>query len=258
MSTLSEEVRGHVLRMGLARPEKRNAFNLSLLTALAAAYTRLEEDPSLRCGLLFAHGEHFTAGLDLAEVGPAVRTGEALFPADQVDPLQLTGRRRTKPVVVALCGYCFTIGIELALACDVRVAATGTRFRQMEVQRGIMPFGGATLRFPALIGWGDAMRWLLTGDEFGPEEAHRIGLVQEVVPFGEHVDRASWIADRIAAQAPLAVQATRRSAEQAAILGENSAIDGLMDEARALMDTEDAAEGLRSFVERRDARFQGR
>ena len=258
MSVLSEEVRGHVLHMGLARPEKRNAFNLELLRALAAAYTRLEEDPSLRCGLLYAHGDHFTAGLDLSEVGPAVRSGTALFPDDQVDPLQLTGRRRTKPVVIAVSGYCFTIGIELALACDVRVAAEGTQFRQMEVQRGIMPFGGATLRFPALIGWGDAMRWLLTGDAFGPEEAHRIGLVQEVVPAGEHVSRATWIAERIAAQAPLAVQATRRNAELAATHGEAAAQAGLMDAARALMDTEDAAEGLLSFVERREAVFRGR
>jgi enoyl-CoA hydratase/carnithine racemase len=258
VSVLTEDVRGHVLHIGLARPEKRNAFNIALLSALSEAYTRLEDDPSLRCGLLFAQGDHFTAGLDLAEVGPAVRAGKALFRDDRVDPLQLTGRHRTKPVVIAVSGYCFTIGIELALACDVRVAATGTRFRQMEVQRGIMPFGGATLRFPALIGWGDAMRWLLTGDEFGPEEALRIGLVQEVVPHGEHVEKAAWIAQRIAAQAPLAVQATRRSAAMAVADGQAAALGSLLPDARALMDTEDAAEGLQSFLERREARFKGR
>ena len=258
MSVLTTEVHGHVLHIGLNRAPKRNAFNVELLQALAAAYTRLEEDCDLRCGLLFAHGEHFTAGLDLAEVGPSVMSGEALFPPEHVDPLNLTGRRRTKPVVLAVSGYCFTIGIELALACDVRVAAEGTRFKQMEVQRGITPFGGATLRFPQLVGWGDAMRWLLTGDEFGPVEALRMGLVQEVVALGEHVPRAAWIAERIAAQAPLAVQATRRNAELGVRVGEAALLASLMDEARALMSTDDAREGMRSFVERREAKFTGR
>jgi len=257
MSVLTVEVHGHVLHMGLNRANKRNAFNLELLQALAAAYTQLEEDADLRCGLLFAHGDHFTAGLDLAEVGPAVSAGDPLFPPEHVDPINLTGRRRTKPVVAALCGYCFTIGIELALACDVRVAAEGTRFKQMEVQRGIMPFGGATLRFPKLLGWGDAMRWLLTGDEFGPEEALRIGLVQEVAPFAEHVDRAAWIAGRIAAQAPLAVQATRRSAERGVREGEAALLESMMDDARGLMTSNDAHEGMMSFIERREAKFTG-
>lgn len=254
--TLTVEAREHVLEMGLNRPAKRNAFSIEMLRVLAGAYTRLEEEDDLRCGLLFAHGDHFTAGLDLAEVGPAVQSGELLFPEAHIDPLDL-GRRRSKPVVVALSGYCFTIGIELALACDVRVAAQGTRFRQMEVQRGIMPFGGATLRFPQL-GWGNAMRWLLTGDEFGPDEALRMGLVQEVTPLGEHVDRARFIADRIAAQAPLAVQATRANSSIAIRNGPDAALEPLMDEARALMGTEDAREGMLSFVERRAAKFTGR
>ena len=103
-----------------------------------------------------AHGDHFTAGLDLAEVGPAVAAGKTLAPDDManaVDPLDLFGRRRTKPVVCAVQGICFTIGIELLLACDLAIAAEGTRFAQMEVRRGIMPFGGATLRFPAAARW---------------------------------------------------------------------------------------------------------
>jgi len=258
MSVLDVHTRGHVLHMGLNRPAKRNAFNLEVLAALAAAYTRLEDDPHLRCGLLFAHGDHFTAGLDLAEVGPAVSSGATLFPPEHVDPLNLIGRRRTKPIVAAIAGYCITIGIELALACDVRIAADSTRFRQMEVQRGIMPFGGATLRFPRLIGWGDAMRWLLTGDEFDATEAHRIGLVQEVVPAGAHVERGSALAARIAEQAPLAVRATRRNAELAVVAGEAAALEELMSAARGLMTSEDATEGLMSFVERRAARFTGR
>ena len=101
-------------------------------------------------------------------------------------------------------------------------------------------------------------RWMLTGDEFGPAEAHRIGLVQEVVPFGEHVQRAAFLAGRVASQAPLAVQATRRNAELAAMQGTEPALQAMMGEARALMATEDAAEGMMSFIERREAKFSGR
>ena len=112
-------------------------------------------------------------------------------------------------MVCAVHGYCFTIGIELLLACDVALAATSTQFAQMEVQRGIMPFGGATLRFPTIAGWGNAMRYLLTGEEFSAEEAYRIGIVQEVVEPEMLQERALELAQRVAAQAPLAVRQTR-------------------------------------------------
>ena len=122
----------------------------------------------------------------------------------------------------------------------------------------IMAFGGATLRLPRLLGWGDAMRWLLTGDEFDAAEALRMGLVQQVVPAGEQVAAGLHIAQRIAAQAPLAVQASRRNAALAEEQGEAAALAVLMEEARALMGSEDAREGMRSFVERREAVFKGR
>ena len=142
--TLTLERRGHMLLMGLNRPEKRNAFNLLMLRELATAYTEFEADAELRCAVLYAHGEHFTAGLDLAEVGPAVQRGDALFPPDAIDPLGLHARQRTKPVVMAVQGWCLTIGIELMLASDICVAAPDARFAQMEVRRGIMAFGGAS------------------------------------------------------------------------------------------------------------------
>lgn len=247
---------GHVLRIGLARPEKRNAFTTAMLGELAAAYTRLDEDPELRVGLLYAEGDHFTGGLDLAEVGPAVARGAALFEGG-VDPLGVTGRHCRKPVVAAAQGICFTIGIELMLAADVALCADDTRFAQMEVRRGIMAFGGATLRMPQ-ASWSRAMRWLLTGDEFPPDEALALGLVSEVVARAELMDRASAIAHTIASRAPLAVQATLRSARLAREAALGPARDALMAEARALFSTEDAAEGVRSFVERREGRFTGR
>jgi enoyl-CoA hydratase len=247
---------GHVLHIGLDRADKRNAFDKAMLRGLAEAYTQYEEDDTLRCAVLFPHGEHFTAGLDLAEVGPAVAAGEALFPAGSVDPLGLHGRLRSKPVVVAVRGWCLTIGIELALACDVVVAGPDARFGQIEINRGIFPFGGATLRLPRRAGWGNAMRWLLTGDLFDAAEAHRIGLVQEVTP--DPIETARQIAQTIASRAPLGVRATLASAREAEEHGEVQAAASLLQHARALMASEDAAEGMRSFLERREGRFTGR
>ena len=179
---ISVEQRGHILLIGLNRPAKRNAFDIQMLNELADAYTKLENSDELRCGVLFAHGEMFTAGLDLANVAPEVlkSNGVLKFDADSIDPLNLYSER-TKPVVVAVNGKCLTVGIELILAADVCVAAENATFAQIEIKRGIFPFGGATLRFPERSGWGNAMRWLLTGDEFDANEALRIGLVQEIV-----------------------------------------------------------------------------
>jgi enoyl-CoA hydratase/carnithine racemase len=257
-ATLTLETRGHVLLVGLNRPAKRNAFNLQMLRELSAAYTRLEDDPALRCLVLFAHGDHFTAGLDLAEVGPHVAGGGGLLVDSGVDPVDLEGRRRVKPVVMAVQGYCYTIGVELSLAADVVVASRDTRFTQFEVCRGIMAFGGATLRFAQVAGYQNAMRYVLTGDVFDADEAVRIGVAQEATAPGAQLDRAVAIAERIAAQAPLAVQASRVSAKLALEQGHAAALAALMPAARALMSTEDAAEGLRSFVERRPAVFRGR
>src|SRR5690606_17744817 len=147
-----------------------------------------------------------------------------------------------KPVVVAVQGICLTLGIELMLASEVSVAAAGTRFAQLEVSRAILPFGGATLRFPARCGWGNAMRWMLSGDFFDADEALRIGLVQEVAPdAAAALERAIQIAETIAAQAPLAVQATLASARLAEQEGRAAAAAQLQQELVRLLGTEDAA-----------------
>jgi len=252
------EVHDGVLLVLLDRAEKRNAFDLQMLRELSEAITAYEADEALRCAVLGAEGEHFTTGLDLAEVGPAVRGGAPLFPEGAVDPLGLQPPLRTKPLVMAVQGWCLTIGIELLLATDVRLAATGTRFGQIEINRGIFPFGGATVRLPQVAGWGNAMRWLLTGDVFDAQEALRIGLVQEVVEPETLRERAMTLAATIAKRAPLGVRATLASAAQAEREGLQPAFDDLLPVAMRLMGSEDAAEGLRSFVERRDGDFKGR
>jgi enoyl-CoA hydratase/carnithine racemase len=258
MRRVTLETRDHVLLIGLDRADKRNAFDLAMLRQVAEALTRYEEDHALRCAVLFAHGEHFTAGLDLAEVGPAVASGEPLFPAGLVDPVGLHGRVRTKPLITAVQGWCLTIGIELLLASDIRVAASDAKFGQIEIKRGIFPFGGATLRLPQIAGWGDAMRWLLTGDTFDAAEARRLGLVQEVTDPGQQVERAAALAATVARQAPLGVQATLKSARLAVEKGHDAALATMMADTRAVMASDDAREGVASFVERREARFSGR
>src|SRR5271168_393119 len=228
-TAVTVERQGHVLLMGLNRPEKRNAFNLTLIDQLAVAYHELEEDEELRCGVLFAHGDHFTGGLDLAEVGPVIREGELKMTGDgRRDPWRKDGIWTT-PIVAAVQGWVMTLAIELLLAADVRIAAENARFSQMEINRGIYAFGGATIRLPRDAGWGNAMRWLLTGDEFDATEAHRIGLVQEVVDdAAAALARARDIAHTIAERAaPLGVRATLASAHLARTKGEAAAIERL-------------------------------
>jgi enoyl-CoA hydratase len=255
---ITTERQGRVFSIGIDRPKKLNGFSPKMLVELAQAYTALERDEEAWVGLLYAHGDNFTAGLELDKVAPVMRERGTVFPVGSIDPLALRPPIRTKPLVVAVQGICFTLGIELMLAADIVVAADDTRFAQIEVKRGIMPAGGATFRMVERAGWGNAQRYLLTGDEFGAAEALRIGFVQEVVPAGQQKERALGLARRIAEQAPLAVQASLASSRIAVEHGPNEAIRQLNAQQARLMATEDAAEGVRSFVERRAGRWVGR
>jgi enoyl-CoA hydratase len=254
------EKRGHVLLMGWNRPEKRNAFDVDMYTIMAAAYGRLQADGDLRVGLIHAVGGHFTGGLDLEQWAPVFARGEyPPLPEGGIDPIGWNEDRRPgKPVVFAAQGICYTVGLELMLACDIRVAASDARFAQIEVKRGLFPVGGATVRLMQEIGWGNAMRYLLTGDEITAAEALRMGLVQEVTEPGRQFDRALEIAERVAKQAPLGVQASLASARQARIEGDRVAMARLFPDVIPVMKSEDAKEGVRSFLERREARFTGR
>jgi enoyl-CoA hydratase/carnithine racemase len=249
----------HILLIGLNRTDKRNAADWRLLQELSLAYGELERDPELRCGLVYAHGDHFTGGLDLADVAPRIGAdGLDIVPEGGINPWQVSGEQLTKPVVIAVQGICLTLGIELILASDIAVAAESTTFAQIEVARGILPFGGATIRFPRAAGWGNAMRWILTGDTFDATEALRIGLVQEVVPDGQQFERALEIAKRVAAQAPLAVQAALANAKLAVRAGDAAAEAKLQPELVRLVKSEDAAIGMQAFLTRTDARFIGK
>ncbi len=255
MEFIKTDITAHVLKIGLHRPGKMNAFSWQMLSELSEAYTLLENNPELRCGLLYSTSENFTTGLDLADVTPHIQSGEVLFPEDKIDPVRITGKELSKPLVVAVEGYCLTIGIELLLAADICIAASSTRFGQIEVQRGIFPFGGATIRMVQRAGWGNAMRHLLTGDQFDGNEAYRIGLVSELTE--EPVPRGLELATLISEQAPLGVQATLKNSRMS-LKNEEKAKNALTPTAMHLMQTNDAHEGLQSFVERRKAKFKGK
>ncbi|MBC7734886.1 MAG: crotonase/enoyl-CoA hydratase family protein [Bacteriovorax sp.] len=258
---IDTQVIDHVLLIGINRPAKRNGWTPPMFRQLAEAYTRLDDDPALRVGVLHAFGDHFTAGLDLPLITEYMKRGEKAVPEGLVEPhdFGLPGyRRRTKPMAVAVKGICFTVGIELMLGADIVVAADNCRFSQLEVQRGIMATGGATLRMAERAGLGNAMLHLLTADEFGSAEAYRLNFVQKVVPAGQELDEALVIAQRIAAQAPLAVVATRLNILKAVEEGPAAAVAEFIETQKRLSNSEDAAEGVRSFVERRPSRFSGR
>lgn len=257
-SKIRQTRNGSVLHIELNRPEKRNAATVAMLQELALAYGELDRNPELRVAVVSGVGDHFTGGLDLADVGAHLGAeGLHYVPEGGLDPWGVQSRAVSKPVIVAVNGTCFTLGIELILAADVAVAADDTSFAQLEVSRAILPFGGATLRFADRCGWGNAMRWMLTGERFDAAEAQRIGLVQEVTPVGEHVTRALAIAQLIAAQAPLAVQATLANARLARESGSEVAAAHLQPELMRLLATKDAARGMQAFLTRSEAAYEG-
>lgn len=250
---------GPVFSIEISRPKKLNGFTPQMLRNLAYALTAFERDSEARCAILWAAGPHFTAGLDLPQVSEAWARGETVYPDDALDMFNLRRPYRTKPLVVAVQGICFTIGIELMLAAEIVIAADDCRFAQVEVKRGILASGGATIRMVQRAGWANAMRYLLIGDEFDAKTALRLNLINEIVPAGEQLARARAIALRIANQsAPLAVKAFIQNAREALEHGSTAAAAQFNDIREFLRHTEDAREGVKSFREKRSPVFQGK
>ena len=255
---ITTELRDGLLLIGIDRPAKLNGFTPQMLRAMAQAYTRYEHEAEARCAVVFAEGANFTAGLDLPKVVPYLGGNNLLVEEGEIDPFDSRGPFRSKPVVFAVHGICFTLGIEMMLAADIVVAAANTRFAQLEVKRGLVPTGGATIRMVERAGWGNAMRYLLTGDEFDAPTALRLGFIQEIVETGRQKDRAIELAKVIAAQAPLAVRATIENARIALREGP-AAASALFGSTQArLLASEDFQDGLRSFREKRAPKFSGK
>jgi enoyl-CoA hydratase len=255
--TIDVERRGPILLIGLNRPQVGNRLDPPMLIGLGKAYHRFEQDDTLRVAVLHGLGADFCRGLDVAAHTAAIAAGA--YPSKDPDVMSAFNTRppfRTKPYVVAAQGSVSTVGHELFLSADVRVAASDARFGQPEVAHGVFPGAGATVRMMREAGWGNAMRYMLTGEEWDVEEARRLGLVQEIVPTGKQLDRALELAEKIAANAPLGVRATLASAHLA-IANEDAALQAVLPAFVRVLQSGDAKESQRALRESRPPVFRG-
>lgn len=201
---------------------------------------------------------HFIGGLDLPLWSGLLASGKRDWEPGMMYPYGRTEEMTVKkPVVMACQGICFTFGVELLLASDVRIAAKGLRLAFLEVKRGLFPSAGGTVRFFSEIGWGNANRYLLSGDEMTDEDAYRMGLVQELVEPGQQFERALDIAERIAKAAPLGVQGALRPSRKAKDYGDLASMSTLLEDAAIPASSKDAKEGVMAFKERREPVFTG-
>jgi enoyl-CoA hydratase/carnithine racemase len=253
------EVKGHVAIMTLNRPEAMNSFNTELSEATSEGFRRVQTDRDIRVCIVTGAGERaFSAGADLKQMAErGAGASEGTF-WDPPLPSLYRGLEIWKPIIAAINGYALGGGLELAMACDIRVAADHARLGVPEVLRGIIPGAGGTQRLPRLVPFGIALELLMTGRHIMADEAYRIGLVNHVVPMADLMDKSMEIANEIGKNGPLGVQA----AKEAAYRGINTTLqEGLRIEAfefKVVAATEDAKEGPRAFAEKREPNFQGR
>ena len=258
------ETDGAVAIVTIDRPEVHNALDAETSDALVRAWLRLRDDDALRVAIVTGAGERaFCAGADLRGVGDFYRSmssAQRLRRSEQTPGLGGITRNLAvdKPIVAAVNGYCLAGGLELALACDLRIASENATFGLPEVTRGIMPGAGGTQRLPRLVGPERALDLILTGRRIDAREAERIGLVSRVVPLESLRGEALAVAGAIAANAPLAVRAAKAAVWRGLDLPleEGLRLEQLL--AEPVRQSEDAQEGPRAFVEKRRPEFKGR
>jgi enoyl-CoA hydratase/carnithine racemase len=260
-NTITIERRDDIVLIGLNRTAIFNRLDPPTRLKLAQTVYQYEHDSSLRAAVLFGHGDHFSRGIDVDASQAALIAGRPTQPrSDQtIDPLGNSLPRRTKPLVVSVHGQTWNLGHELYLAGDVRVAAANTDFGQDENTHGRFPGGGATVRFIREAGWGNAMRYMLTGDHWTADESFRMGVTQQIAPTASAaLDAAVAMARKMAACAPLSIKATLASAHQVIDPVEADALSKLGAQYAALYRTEDFIEGRRAEAEGRPPKYKGK
>ena len=258
---------GHVVTLTLNRPEKRNAFNAEMLCLLADAWDMIDGDPDVRVAILTGADGHFSAGADLDRLVGALLSGkppETEYEARIRDDFSIIFKgflkeyRTTKPLIAAIEGYCYAGGTEILQATDLRVAGESAQIAISEVRRGLFPMSASTIRLPRQIPYAIAMEVLLCGSPLTPERAERFGLINYVVPDGQALAKARELADRLAANGPLAVVGIKESVLASEALPEAEAYAKEMELGMGVMSSEDAREGPKAFLEKRPANFQGK
>jgi enoyl-CoA hydratase len=244
---------GDVLVITIDRPEARNAVNLAVAEGIAAAVDRLDGDDSLRAGILTGAGGTFCAGMDLK----AFVAGERPFVADR-GFAGIVERPPRKPTIAAVEGWALAGGFEVALACDLIVAARDARFGIPEVKRGLVAAAGALLRLPRRIPYHLAMELALTGEPIGAERAQAIGIVSRLTEPGNSLAGAREIANQIARNGPLAIDASKRIVAAAADWPEAEAWARQAEITGPVFASEDAREGATAFAEKREPVWRGR
>ncbi|HLU78277.1 MAG TPA: enoyl-CoA hydratase-related protein [Burkholderiaceae bacterium] len=253
------EVRDYVATITLNRPEAMNSIDPETRAELHQTWRRIKEDDNIRVAILTGAGEKaFCTGSDLKKTMPPKESfAELTFGRAESDHL-LAGLDTDKPLICAINGYAMGGGMELALACDIRLASTNAVFALSEVRIGSIPGAGGTQRLPRAIGASNAMLMLLTGDRVDAQEALRVGLVSKVVEPGDLLPAARAIAERIAANAPLSVRAIKRLVYSGMDMPLPAAIDAERYVFGLLRDTEDRIEGRKAFQEKRPPVYRGR
>jgi enoyl-CoA hydratase len=259
-NTVSVERRDDVVLVGLNRPSIQNRIDPPTRLRLGEVFYQYEHDPSLRALVLFGHGENFSRGIDVDAAQAGLISGQrATSPSPTLDLLGNSQPHRTKPMVVVVHGDTWNLGHEIYLAGDVRVAAANTRFGQDENTHARFPGGGATVRFVREAGWGNAMRYMLTGDHWTAEESYRMGITQQIAPTQQAaLDAGVALARKIAACGPLGIKATLASAHQMIDPVEADALSKLGAQYAALYRTEDFTEGRKAEAEGRPPKYQGK
>jgi enoyl-CoA hydratase len=256
------EREGHVVILTMNRPEARNAFGSEMLVRLADAWDLVDGDDDIRVAVLTGAGGHFCAGSDLKAMagGWADDPWSARFKQEPNLHWKalLRSYRLKKPLVAAVEGTAVGGGTEILQATDVRIASESAKFGLTEPRWALFPLGGSTVRLRRQIPYCQAMEILLTGKTFPAAEAVRIGLVGRVVPEGQALAEAKKVAEQIAQNGPLAVQAIKRSVQETEGLPEREALEKELEIGWPILSTEDAKEGPRAFLEKRKPTFKAR
>ena len=249
--------RGPTAVVALNRPDKLNAMSMMLKAELVRALHDLDADPETRTIILTGAGDKaFTAGADIHEFHG--RTAIEQWRMYEHGSLYDAVDRTTKPILAMINGYCFGGGLELAMACDIRIASERATLGQTEVNIGIIPGGGASQRLPRLVGMGNALRLTLTGERIDAAEAGRLGLVDEVVPPPRLEPRTFEIADKIGSKSALAVRLAKAAVRASSRLPLDQGLRYEQSLFALAMASEDKEEGVRAFLEKRDPVWKDR